>query len=1624
MSNSYRIRTELGINKSINVQLDQEFEFLEILSLKLQQEDIYIRACADYGVVVGRITANNGFGIPNARVSIFIPIDSIDQSNPLISSIYPYKSPTDKNEDGYRYNLLPYEKSYSKHAATGTLPTRLDALTGQTAIEIYNKYYKYTTKTNESGDYMIMGAPLGFQTVFMDVDLSDIGDFSLTPQDLIRMGLATEGQVAGNKFRTSNNLKSLPQIISLSKSIEVSPLWGEPQICDIAINRVDFDLRDEANVDIQPTSIFMGSIMSTSDKFRVRKNCKPKDNMGNLCALQSGPGQILALRQTIQQDSDGNPVLEQYELEQAGNVIDGDGTWLTELPMNMDYVVTNEFGEKVLSNNPNIGIPTKAKYRFKIKWQQPNNFSDSTKRAYFLVPNVKEYGWEGGTDPNNVDFNSPTSANHQKMISSYYFGLAWSGYTNGSVGTAKLQRLNEAIDCEDTFYEFKYNRVYTVSGLIDEYKKGAKGRFIGIKEIDSDECASTINKFPVNEGFRNFDLLFFIFSILLTILQPIGLVVLTLAHILIWLRNLIINIICAICGISIFGIHPFGFICRVFNINCNKQDYTIRLPMITYPDCEACSCSQDLQTRPDPNTTIPSGSLSYVSSPESYNENFQMYFSGENESDISIYSDIYSQSIGGRLDSKTNINIYKTLKSKEVRKESDNKLTFTYSTDLPLGERINLFNQRSNYFAGLNKIKITLAKDLNNGKYHYDNTITVLSNQTYSSGDLLTFVNPATTSDINYLYSASTLSGITTGISGSTYNGSNATTINVTYALTQLTDNTIVYNLPYGSTEVNYKFPQDREYFQVVTAMTVSQAASMWNTSLKQSFPDLIKSTSKITRAQDNFGYYDEYKTLEFNASDYFTDFNNQIILVLQRGVDPYSPKYMNEYSVGTIFGSDDNDSKFIFTAMTRVNIPIQKLPNSSISVQSFSSQDDMFYQSYFFKPGIDGDINNGFQYSAYTSSTIGYYGSLDAINRNNVGRVSSINGVNSVITNTNNKFYSSGQDSLKYDNSEDLSSGGEMYSELSYSWFPKYNSFINRYVSQSLYPSLLSNPMLISYGPKNVMRTDRLPSSDGLDGGSWSINPAMLQQNLNFSIYLLNTDSIDFISTSFSSGADQVTPDLGGLPNAITVLESFNCESMVGLECYQGIGSNFQINQDCTKNDEVEKGCYLFMRRPLVDLFKDIGSFAQWGFRFRFFYGLCRGVLSQSFTNNWVNGVLYTFPIQVDTTFNNQNQPNDPKYCHDVVVFDKNTNNFFYRSSPYNSNTKKFVGLNQDNGTSVNKKNLLFPTTIINLGIKDYFYQEITFDPSTKGYIMNQLNTSSYGDTSDLVNLFVISRITDEGFLRQIINIGDNSLNQLFSRTDYKRVDGDLAQLMSINSESGVVKFSPEFYEIQTGTTYNPTNVLGTPNNPFISVFFSSTTNDLQFKDYLTPGRINFRANDNSNYLPYPYGIKSQVVPFYQWSLASGTNTIFGGQYNNWKTDTRDIVQNQRYQSLDRTNLTSPGYFIGSNTQVSDLYERGYIFNIDFCVSGITSGNYSYTDCSGFTHNGNGVKTVEFVLHQPHSNVTQIPNIPTDKIVYSVNSGNYPNKFMVGAPFHFYFGIINGASALDKFKTKYSVDE
>ncbi|MBO6244526.1 MAG: hypothetical protein J6O41_08235, partial [Clostridia bacterium] len=60
----YRIRTTVGEDAPnvIHVPLKQSYDMFEILSLKLDQTNSYKTYESDYGVIVGRVTANGGFG--------------------------------------------------------------------------------------------------------------------------------------------------------------------------------------------------------------------------------------------------------------------------------------------------------------------------------------------------------------------------------------------------------------------------------------------------------------------------------------------------------------------------------------------------------------------------------------------------------------------------------------------------------------------------------------------------------------------------------------------------------------------------------------------------------------------------------------------------------------------------------------------------------------------------------------------------------------------------------------------------------------------------------------------------------------------------------------------------------------------------------------------------------------------------------------------------------------------------------------------------------------------------------------------------------------------------------------------------------------------------------------------------------------------------------------------------------------------------------------------------------------------------------------------------------------------------------------------------------------------------
>lgn len=837
MSNSFRIRTEPGVDKSLNVLIDQEFEYLEILSLKLLQSQIYTRQCSDYGVIVGRVSVNNGFGIPNAKVSVFIPLDTNDELNPVTSDLYPYKTLTDLNEDGYRYNLLPYVKSHSGHNPTGTFFNREDVLTDPTLIQVYDKYYKYSTVTNSSGDYMIFGVPTGSQTIVVDIDLSDIGEFSLSPQDLVRMGLATPAQVAGINFKSSTNLNSLPQIINFNRTIEVAPLWGQPEICNLGITRTDFDLSKESGIDIRPTSIFMGSIVSSNDDEALPRNCKPRLKSGSQCTLVTGPGEILAIRQTIFLDAQGKPILETVDLEEGGQVIDDNGTWLVDVPMNLDYLITNEFGEQVISDDPKKGIPTKGKYRFKVKWNQSPSISEPVRRGYFLVPNVKEHGWtNSGTDPN---------ATLQKK--SYAFSLDWNDYVD----------FQSAIDCTDTFYLMQYNKVYTVSQLVDQYRKGyLNSQFIGIKNIIDDSCESENNKFPTNDGVFRFDLIYFLFWIMLFLFRPVFISIIPVIHILWFVLKilasimagiifLVVLVVAAICALlrGILGALanlPRWLGGRFFrrlrdSLNCPSIDdakrianqilefpdklKNIKIPNLSYPECSFCDCGDNgglpkdqegiaqLEVQTPPPGEVPEAAGTSLLTPfqifSQYKinrlNNGTLGSPNVNTSD-SVYQTLFAgNSLGNEENASLNPStrvpgLFITTNNDEIPTTTTNPTDpeFGYFTSsLSVSERLNLFNIKAKYFnetpnnpgGGVNRIKVTFQPDLNvptsTTNFHYDNVIAIVCTPNATNleaGTMLSFQDFAQSKDLNVINTGVTLNDYGTNtITGTTINSGSTT---------------------------------------------------------------------------------------------------------------------------------------------------------------------------------------------------------------------------------------------------------------------------------------------------------------------------------------------------------------------------------------------------------------------------------------------------------------------------------------------------------------------------------------------------------------------------------------------------------------------------------------------------------------------------------------------------------------------------------------------------------------------------------------------------------------------------------------------------------------------------------
>jgi len=1623
MPKSYRIRTTPGVNQSLQVTIDQEFDFLEILSLKILQSDIYTRQCSDYGVVVGRISINNGFGIPNAKVSVFIPLSDEDSENPIISELYPYKTTSDINDEGYRYNLLPYLPQYTGHAATGTFPEKSDVLINPNLIEVYDKYYKYTTTTNDSGDFMIFGVPVGAQTLFVDIDLSDIGEFSLTPKDLIRMGIATEDQVNKTTFKSSTDLNSLPQIVSMTRNIEVQPLWGQPDICTLGVNRTDFDLSKEAGIKVEPTSTFIGSILSDTDETYVKQNKKINNKMGRLCSMIAGPGTIKAVRQTINSDSEGRPQLEFYELGSGGQVIDEDGTWMIEVPMNLDYVITNEFGEQVISNDPSYGVPTKGKYRFRVSWNQSPSFTLSVRRASYLVPNIKEYGW--------VDYIEPNIKTDLNLKASYAFSTDWEDY--GDINTTLGQNMiNEAINCGDKFYLMGYNKVYTISSLITQYRNGTgKGRFLGIKDITDEECESDNYKFPTNDAQYQVDFLFLLYTFIMGMFLPMMLIMIVVMHVVKFLMYVVFGILSLVFyligGIVMLIASAFRLVSYLISSLGPKADkleqsanglfesakemrkkpmnILLKLCLITYPDCESCDGeveipSEDNETPNDAtnslNQSINSTGNSGVVSPFNLNSSYTCK---------SPLNTDYGQVLSGVDNGGSGLN--------EVDGSFDTK--FIFSSSLTLPQRLNLFNTKGKYYnsdvspgGGVNQIKVTFDTNINTtpDRFHLDNVICLIVDDKniskFVQGELITVIDPNLSKDPNVTGSTLNVYG-NYSITGSTYGNvisENITTYNrtINYANPNGNGNLSVEYTLTGFTEdtVNYQYPIDLEYFQVIQTKKLTTFITECGGTLDNSLPKRYLNNSfyylDLTKiAIPGFGNVICENNGELKLSDCYGGYGSSHVVFLVRGVDPNTSKTKCRYDLSKLYGFDGfGQSSCIVEGDFHFNIPIQNKfkcvkhdLTSSTSIDAYSNQ-TLYYDSFQFVPGN--------QFSGFTSDLVKYYSSVDSFTVSNNSYVNNSNGLRISSTNhMTNEWNSPLQitsDCIVYTKTTDTNGRGYfinerieggsyqfLFADLPDSSFGSDSIFDVGGVYSRIYGTINMNYGLGTSGRQIVMRSDRLPSSSQTQKNG--DNDMLLFENGSFMVYPLN--NIGEVNSDSLFGDNKDGEYVTGVEGN-EILDSFQCPNIIPLDCYEDDGNgNITIapkgsdcytnltNSDKLRYEYIENGCYVFIKVTFLSMPMDMVMLIQWFRRQTTMYGLCRNIFSHTFTNNWVNGTLYMFPFKNLTKFDSKNRPIDYSFNEDLVYLNTDKNRFYYRSSPYTTDGV-FIGSETLFWKYGNTRNLMFPTTIMDLGPRLSYLKETSVTKDFDGYIVDQLDNTTFKDITEILNYFVVGRL---------VSSATASVLGFFNSRKKRFVDGDYAQAISINSEVGVYPFDDNYYE---GTDLYYYNGKGTSNNT-MGIFFKS---DTQLRDYITPKRTlytNFGSVSNTKCSFENINVYSQEVPFYQWKLVpkSGSGySIFGSQENDWFTNLLDSLINKggffkhKYQSLDR--LLSSSRYVRTTNVSNTSYFKGYIYSVD----------------------GSG-------------------NLSTNLNSIEVNSGEV-GTYTTGSPFYFYFGLKRGRSAYDKF--------
>jgi hypothetical protein len=229
----------------VDLKLERSYNSLDTLKIYNNLINSFPNQESPTGVVFGRLTAIQKIKNENGQ-NLRIPLQNVPLGVFNPSDDYPQIFSTDDNGDRLTLNLkdstipseyfntISYEADYNNYLRSAESFSAVPA------------QYKYITKTNENGEFILYDIPVGQQVVVFEVDL-------------FKQGL-TKDEIALNFFpfptTEQPNIDTVPSFAYKQFPIDVVPAWGLGQTGYTSLDiNINLDLRKWTTYIIPPVTI-------------------------------------------------------------------------------------------------------------------------------------------------------------------------------------------------------------------------------------------------------------------------------------------------------------------------------------------------------------------------------------------------------------------------------------------------------------------------------------------------------------------------------------------------------------------------------------------------------------------------------------------------------------------------------------------------------------------------------------------------------------------------------------------------------------------------------------------------------------------------------------------------------------------------------------------------------------------------------------------------------------------------------------------------------------------------------------------------------------------------------------------------------------------------------------------------------------------------------------------------------------------------------------------------------------------------------------------------------------------------------------------------------------------------